>query len=189
MPTPPGQPALQVRLELRDVEPPVWRQLLVPGSVRLDKLHRMFQAAMGWENRHLHYFAIDDAWYGMQFDEYPDEELDETTVTVMRRQWVPPSGSPTSTTSATPGNTTSVSSGARGYPSVSSSRCAWMARVRAHPKTAAERPATRISLRALADPTHDEYEHLRDWVGGDIDPDEFDLALANARVADRPVTT
>ncbi len=34
-------------IELREVEPRVWRRLLVPGSVRLDKLHRMFQAAMG----------------------------------------------------------------------------------------------------------------------------------------------
>jgi hypothetical protein len=47
MPTPPGQPVLQLRVVLDGVEPVVWRRLLVPGGVRLDKLHRMLQAAMG----------------------------------------------------------------------------------------------------------------------------------------------
>ncbi len=47
MPTAPGQPVVDCTIELREVEPRVWRRLLVPGSVRLDKLHRMFQAAMG----------------------------------------------------------------------------------------------------------------------------------------------
>ena len=60
MPVPPGQPVLQLRIMLEDVHPPVWRRLLVPGSVRLDKLHRVFQAAMGWEDRHLHSFQVGD---------------------------------------------------------------------------------------------------------------------------------
>ncbi|MFP4512801.1 MAG: IS1096 element passenger TnpR family protein [Acidimicrobiales bacterium] len=51
MPTPPGQPVVDCTIELREVEPRVGRRLLVPASVRLDKLHRMFQAAMGWPVR------------------------------------------------------------------------------------------------------------------------------------------
>ena len=46
MPTPPGQPVVECTIELRRVQPRVWRRLLVPASVRLDKLHRMFQAAI-----------------------------------------------------------------------------------------------------------------------------------------------
>lgn len=61
MPLPPGQPVFELRLTLEDVAPAVWRRLLVPGSVRLDKLHRMFQAAMGWEDYHLHAFEIENA--------------------------------------------------------------------------------------------------------------------------------
>lgn len=37
-------------------------------------------------------------------------------------------------------------------------------------------------LRVLADPTHDEHEHMRSWIGGPFDPTEFDLSLANARL-------
>ena len=73
---------MQLRIMLEEVHPPVWRRLLVPGSVRLDKLHRMFQAAMGWEDRHLHSFQVGDALFGTQFDDYPDDELDEKGVTV-----------------------------------------------------------------------------------------------------------
>ena len=83
MPTPPDQPVVDCTIELREVQPRVWRRLLVPGSVRLDKLHRMFQAAMGWEDCHLHAFEIGGERYGMQFDEYPEEELQEKESTVV----------------------------------------------------------------------------------------------------------
>ncbi|MGB3412049.1 MAG: plasmid pRiA4b ORF-3 family protein [Microthrixaceae bacterium] len=83
MPTPPGQPVVDCSIELREVEPRVWRRLLVPGSVRLDKLHRMFQSAMGGEDCHLHGFEISGERYGMQFDDYPDGELQERDFTVV----------------------------------------------------------------------------------------------------------
>src|SRR5690348_5714551 len=41
--------------------PKIWRRVLVPGSLRLDKLHMIFQEAMGWTNSHLHQFRIGDA--------------------------------------------------------------------------------------------------------------------------------
>src|SRR5690349_12041367 len=84
MAQPPGQRTIQLRIELRDVEPQVWRRLLVPGAIRLAKLHDIFQAAMGWENSHLHNFSIGDALYGSQFDDYPPEELNEQDVTVLQ---------------------------------------------------------------------------------------------------------
>ncbi|MGH9243773.1 MAG: plasmid pRiA4b ORF-3 family protein [Acidimicrobiales bacterium] len=82
-PVPPGQPGVRCSIALRDVDPPVWRRLLVPGSVRLDKLHRMFQAAMGWEDCHLHSFRVDGALHGTQFDDHPADEHDEKSVSVI----------------------------------------------------------------------------------------------------------
>lgn len=85
MPTPPGQPVFQVRVTFADIQPPIWRSLLVPGSVRLDKLHLMMQAAFGWENCHLHDFTIGDGRYGTHIDDdYPEDELDERSVTVVQ---------------------------------------------------------------------------------------------------------
>ena len=54
-----------------------------PGSVRLAKLHDVLQAAMGWTNSHLHSFRVGGTRYGMQFDDYPDDEIDEKSVTVI----------------------------------------------------------------------------------------------------------
>jgi hypothetical protein len=52
--------------------------MLVPGSLRLDQLHLVFQEVMGWTNTHLHQFRIGDALYGMHFEDWPEEELHET---------------------------------------------------------------------------------------------------------------
>ena len=51
--------------------------MLVPGSLRLDQLHLVFQEVMGWTNTHLHQFRIGDVLYGMHFEDWPGEELHE----------------------------------------------------------------------------------------------------------------
>jgi pRiA4b ORF-3-like protein len=84
MPTPPGRAIFQLRITLVDVEPVVWRRILVPAAMRVAKLHDVFQASMGWTNSHLHSFTFGDDRYGMQFDEYPEGEIDEKQATVLR---------------------------------------------------------------------------------------------------------
>ena len=48
----------QLRIELREVLPTVWRRFLVPGAITLPGLHRVIQEVMGWENCHLHLFRF-----------------------------------------------------------------------------------------------------------------------------------
>jgi Plasmid pRiA4b ORF-3-like protein len=61
----PGDPILQIRVILAGVtDPPVWRRLLVPAALRLDRLHQVLQAAMGWEDYHLHAFTDGRVRYG-----------------------------------------------------------------------------------------------------------------------------
>jgi Plasmid pRiA4b ORF-3-like protein len=66
----PGEPVHQVTVRLSGVAPPVWRRLLVPSATPLDRLHDIIQAAMGWENSHLHCFTDGKHTYGR-----PDPEL------------------------------------------------------------------------------------------------------------------
>jgi Plasmid pRiA4b ORF-3-like protein len=67
----PGDPVLQVKITLTEVaNPPVWRRLLMPAAIRLDRLHQVIQAAMGWDNYHLHVFSDGRVNYGI-----PDPEL------------------------------------------------------------------------------------------------------------------
>ncbi|MFC3451402.1 plasmid pRiA4b ORF-3 family protein [Amycolatopsis speibonae] len=60
-----GDPIYQVKITLLEIEGlPVWRRVLVPADIRLDRLHVVIQAAMGWENYHLHYFLDGETHYG-----------------------------------------------------------------------------------------------------------------------------
>ena len=53
----------QLKIELEGISPPIWRRVLVPGNISLGRLHTIIQAAMGWENAHLHQFIIDKQFY------------------------------------------------------------------------------------------------------------------------------
>jgi len=44
----------QLRIELNEVQPPVWRRLLVPENVTLVKLNLIPAASYGWQGGHLH---------------------------------------------------------------------------------------------------------------------------------------
>lgn len=57
----PAPSILRLRITLRDVEPPVWRVIEVPATATFRALHAAIQAAMGWQDRHLHVFRVPDA--------------------------------------------------------------------------------------------------------------------------------
>lgn len=56
--------AYHLRLTLRDIDPPIWRSLVVPSTITLAKLHRVFQVTMGWQFSRLHQFVVGDEWEG-----------------------------------------------------------------------------------------------------------------------------
>jgi hypothetical protein len=57
---------LQVKISLLgSSKPPVWRRLLIPTDIRLDRLHGVIQAAMGWEDYHMHAFSDGSCEYGL----------------------------------------------------------------------------------------------------------------------------
>ncbi len=51
---------LQLRVELLLMPLPVWRRFLVPGHYTFWDLHVAIQDVIGWEDRHLHQFTLDD---------------------------------------------------------------------------------------------------------------------------------
>jgi hypothetical protein len=67
----------QLKITLRNVRPPVWRRLLVPGGTTLARLHDVVQDAMGWTDSHLHQWEVG----GRQGERYgvpdPDWGLDD----------------------------------------------------------------------------------------------------------------
>jgi hypothetical protein len=164
----------RLKITLRDTKPPIWRRIEVPGNTRLDHLHLMIQAAMGWYNCHLHSFTIDGQDYGMHdpdFDiEYENEKkfrLDEVVArektkflytydfgdnwehAVLVEKIAPPE------------------SGVK-YP-----RC--LAGARACPPEDVGSTWGYVNfLQALRDPKHEEHEMYVEWIGGQFDSEAFD---------------
>jgi hypothetical protein len=57
--------AVRIKVILKDVKPTVTRTLVVPISLRLDRLHLTLQAAFGWTDRHLFEFLAGEGRWGI----------------------------------------------------------------------------------------------------------------------------
>lgn len=69
-----------IRIELKHVEPPIWREVVVPADISLGWLHEVIQITMGWTDSHLHEFEHNRTRYGQPMDEDFIETVDEDTV-------------------------------------------------------------------------------------------------------------
>jgi hypothetical protein len=61
----------QLKITLADIRPSIWRRVQVKDC-SLSKLHEVIQAAMAWTNTHLWAFDID----GVDYGDDPDGEID-----------------------------------------------------------------------------------------------------------------
>ena len=168
-----------LRISLLDHQPEIWRRVLVPGSLRLDKLHLVFQEVMGWTNSHLHQFRIGDALYGMHFEDWPDEELHEVEFKLadvahhgdqfrydydFGDSWE---------------HEVLVEQAGTIHPLLKFAVC--LDGVNAcPPEDCGGTGGYADLLEALANPAHKEHEQYRQWAGGDFSPEAFDLAATNA---------
>lgn len=69
--------AYRLRIELDDVVPTVWRQVVVPSTLRLDELHPVLQTVMGWKDTHLHQWSRPDAYGGVGERYAMQESIDD----------------------------------------------------------------------------------------------------------------
>ncbi|GAA5494654.1 hypothetical protein Rhal01_00817 [Rubritalea halochordaticola] len=46
----------ELKVILYGIEPLIWREISVPAETTFGKLHKLLQAAMGWEDKHSHEF-------------------------------------------------------------------------------------------------------------------------------------
>ena len=58
------QEIYQIKVTLMGTDPPICRQLLVPASLTLERLHDVLQLAVGWEDCHMHEFRIGKQVFG-----------------------------------------------------------------------------------------------------------------------------
>lgn len=174
----PGQGVFQLRITLDEVEPAVWRRLLVPAGVRMAKLHDIFQASMGWTNSHLHCFTVGGERYGMLLDEYPDGEIDEKAVTVLRAIGQHRSFGYEYDFGDCWDHEVVVEDFVRVRHGLKQAVCL-DGRNACPPDDCGGAGGYAELLEVLADPGHEEHDDLRDWVGGAFDATFFDLAAVN----------
>lgn len=62
---------LMVQLEPLQINPPIWRRIVVNGDSTLRKLHHFVQASMGWSSQHLHEFVVENRSYLPPDPEFP----------------------------------------------------------------------------------------------------------------------
>jgi hypothetical protein len=177
----------QLYIELENVQPAVWRRLLLPAEMRLSELHPILQAAMGWQDMHYYCFVTADQRFftdeeviNQGFDEWQDDTTarlqDVLTMTkpelfyeydfgdgwrhrIRLEKALPLIGAQPSEALCLAGE----------------NACP--------PESCGGIPGYQHLVAILKDPQHDEYEELCDWLGTDsFDPAYFDEKSVNARL-------
>jgi hypothetical protein len=173
-----------LRITLRDLAPPIWRELRLEGSRALAELHDALQIAFGWMDTHLHEFAIGGRAYGPLDEEADRELIDDATVRVdevlaagdaaaylydFGDGWV----HDIVVVAVTPRDEDIpyplCTGGARACP----------------PDDAGGPGGYQDLIEQLLDPAHGEHAGARQWVGGYWDPEGFDANAVNRALRER----
>ena len=168
-----------LKIQLKRISPRIWRRIEVPGDITLSKLHRVIQAAMGWENSHLHQFNVGGNSYGMPDPDYAPEIMDERKIKLC--QAVPAEKSKfayeydfgDSWEHEILVEKILPAIGAKRSPSCLDGRRA------CPPEDVGGPHGYEDFITAMADPKHPEHEQMADWIGGDFDPEAFDSNAVN----------
>jgi len=176
-----SESVLVLRVAVEEIEPEIWRTILVPDDYTLAYLHVVLQTVMDWLDYHLHEFEIDGRTYGRpDYDEdAPESLLDERTVTLKE---------------VLTGRTKSflysydfgdewhvkltVEDTVSREPQEYYPHCVEGARA-APPDDVGGVGGYEDFLEAIADPAHENHDELLDWIGGEFDPEEFDPEYIN----------
>jgi hypothetical protein len=73
---------IEFTITLEHVKPAVARTVEVPLNIRLDRLHRTIQAAMGWEDAHLYMFMAAGTRWGVPEPAFGGDELPASETTL-----------------------------------------------------------------------------------------------------------
>lgn len=171
----------QLKVTLEEIEPPVWRQLEVPGDITLATLHSVFQLAMGWLDYHLHEFRIGAVAYGE-----PDPEFDDDQAVKDDRR-----GRLSRAVDRVGVEFAYLYDFGDGWmhrivvenihppePRIRHPRV--LAGARACPPEDVGGPDGYVDfLDAIADRKHPEHDAMLEWVGGEFDPEAFDVDARN----------
>jgi hypothetical protein len=171
----------QIKITLKDIEPPVWRRIVVAPDIKLERLHDVLQIVMGWTNSHMHQFeapagCIADPTFGL-------EETQSSRKTTLQ----------------------SVLRGPRSHIRYEYDfGDGWDHQILLEKVVELDKPVLALCLggaracppedcggpwgyanllEILKDPNHPEYEEMSEWIGPGFDPEAFDAEEVNKQLA------
>ena len=174
-------PIYQIKVTLKSSKPPIWRRIQVPCNITLEEMHRILQAVMGWWDYHLHQFIVGRTYYGVSSSDYADF-MDIRDESQARLNQIADEGSRfvyeydfgdswehvllvEKVLEPEPGQEYPVCiKGKRARP----------------PEDVGGIWGYGTFLEAIRDPGHSEHDSYLEWVGGEFDPEAFDLDEINA---------
>lgn len=176
----PATAVFQFHIELRDIQPPIWRRIQV-ANISMNTLHECIQTAMGWTNSHLHEFEIEGDRYGDPellndgWNDDIDDERDTRSITLdslliraekgFQFKYIYDFGDYWQHLITFEGTFPAK-------PKIKYPLCLEGARA-CPPEDVGSTPGYEEFLQVLADPNHEDHEHMQEWSGGSFDPEHF----------------
>ena len=170
----------QIKVTLKDSKPPIWRRIQVPCNITLAELHRILQAVMGWWDYHLHQFIVGRTYYGVPHPDY-DDYVDMRDESQVRLNQIVDEGSKfvyEYDFGDSWEHVLLVEKALEPEPGQAYPVCIKGKRARP-PEDVGGVWGYEEFLEAIGDPDHPEHDDYLEWVGGEFDPEEFDLDAAN----------
>ena len=179
--------AVQIRVSLDAIEPPIWRRLVLPLGWNLGQLHLVIQAAFNWWNYHLHEFRIGGLSYGdpemLEDGRAADDPRSFDQQEVRLRDFREPGVVFTYVYDFGDNWRHTVEIEKFLALDEPSRQAACVAGARARPpEDVGGTSGYEGFLKIMADPQHPEYAATKRWCGGHFDPEWFDLKLADKDV-------
>lgn len=180
----PSRAVFRFQIRLDGVEPLVWRRFQVPDDLTLAHLHEVIQAVMDWQGHHLHEFTLAGRTYGVPDPDYDGERevIHERSVRLRdlglsagdRFEYVYDYGDNwlhvLELEEALNGDTDNVSP------------LCLAGEYHTPPEDVGGVSGYEEFLQVLSDPNHEEHDHMKSWVGGRFDANEFSVEQANSRL-------
>ena len=171
----------QLKVTLQDSHPAIWRRIQVADNILLPHLHGVLQLAMGWTNSHLHWFRVDKQIYT---EPSPDFEFDVIDYRTVRLNQIAPAVKDRFSYLYDFGDSWEHDIVVEKTETVPLEKDARYPR---YIDGARACPPDDVGgvwgyadfVKAISNPKHPEHDEILTWVGGQFDPEKFDLAGVN----------
>jgi hypothetical protein len=172
----------QFKITLKRIKPPIWRRIQVPETYTFWDLHVAVQDAMGWTDTHLHHFEILNPTKGLKEEiGIPDEDfIDERILAGWERKiadYFPSENNKADYIYDYGDNWEHMVKLEKILPrekGITYPVCVGGARA-CPPDDCGGTWGYEEFLEAIMDSNHERHEELLYWVGGDFDPEGFDI--------------